>query len=118
MACTNKAWLGLAAINAVTQHVFRRAGYEPDLAANSLGSLRIGPGDRVGMIGFFPPLVERVRALGLPLTVGRGDVATMMWFCLLDPHEDQPGHPNAPSSRGLLFDGYVPKVGLADLIER
>jgi uncharacterized protein len=61
--------LGLAAINAITQHVFRRAGYEPDLATNSLGSLRIGPGDRVGMIGFFPPLVERVRALGLPLTV-------------------------------------------------
>jgi len=61
--------LGLAAINAVTQHVFRRAGYEPDLAANSLGSLRLGPGDRVGMIGFFPPLVPRVRSLGLPLTV-------------------------------------------------
>jgi uncharacterized protein (DUF4213/DUF364 family) len=61
--------LGLAAINAVTQHVFRRAGYEPDLAADSLGSLGLGRGDRVGMIGFFPPLVPRVRALGLPLTV-------------------------------------------------
>jgi uncharacterized protein (DUF4213/DUF364 family) len=61
--------LGLAAINAVTQHVFRRAGYEPDLAANSLGSLQLKPGDRVGMIGFFPPLVPRVRELGLPLTV-------------------------------------------------
>jgi uncharacterized protein (DUF4213/DUF364 family) len=61
--------LGLAAINAVTQHVFRRAGYEPDLAANSLGSLRLEPGDRVGMIGFFAPLVPRVRSLGLPLTV-------------------------------------------------
>ena len=61
--------LGLAAINAVTQHVFRRAGYEPDLAADSLGSLQPEPGDRVGMIGFFPPLVERVRAQGLPLTV-------------------------------------------------
>ena len=61
--------LGLAAINAVTQHVFRRAGYEPDLAANSLGSLQLEPGDRVGMIGFFPPLVPRVRELGLPLTV-------------------------------------------------
>ena len=61
--------LGLAAINAITQHVFRRAGYEPDLAADSLGSLRLGPGDRVGMIGFFPPLVPRVRELGLPLTV-------------------------------------------------
>lgn len=61
--------LGLAAINAVTQHVFRRAGYEPDLAANSLGSLQLEAGDRVGMIGFFPPLVKDVRALGLPLTV-------------------------------------------------
>ena len=61
--------LGLAAINAVTQHVYRRAGYEPDLAADSLGSLALQPGDRVGMIGYFPPLVPRVRALGLPLTV-------------------------------------------------
>ncbi len=63
-----RAW-GLAAVNAITQHVFRQAGYEPELAADSLGSLRIGPADRVGMIGFFPPLVERVRVLGLPLTV-------------------------------------------------
>jgi uncharacterized protein (DUF4213/DUF364 family) len=61
--------LGLAAINAVTQHVYRRAGYEPDLAADSLGSLALQSGDRVGMIGYFPPLVPRVRALGLPLTV-------------------------------------------------
>jgi len=61
--------LGLAALNAVTQHVFRRAGYAPELAADSLGSLRVGPGDRVGMIGYFPPLVEHVRALGLPLIV-------------------------------------------------
>ena len=61
--------LGLAAINAVTQHVFHRAGYEPDLAANSLGSLQLGRGDRVGMIGYFRPLVERVRAQGLPLTI-------------------------------------------------
>jgi uncharacterized protein (DUF4213/DUF364 family) len=61
--------LGLAAVNAVTQHVFREAGYEPELAADSLGSLQIRPGDRIGMIGFFPPLVEEARAQGLPLTV-------------------------------------------------
>lgn len=68
--------LGLAAINAITQHVFRRAGYEPDLAADSLGALAIGPGDHVGMVGYFAPLVGRVRALGLPLTVVelRGDL--------------------------------------------
>jgi uncharacterized protein len=61
--------LGLAAINAVTQHVFRRAGYEPNLASNSLGSLQLKAGDRVGMIGYFRPLVERVRVQGLPLTI-------------------------------------------------
>jgi uncharacterized protein (DUF4213/DUF364 family) len=66
--------LGLAAINAITQHVFRRAGYEPDLAADSLGSLGIGPGDRVGMIGFFPPLVERVRGLPLIVVELRGEL--------------------------------------------
>ncbi len=60
---------GLAAINAITQHVFRRAGYEPDLATHSLGSFRLSPGDRVGMIGYFAPLIERVRTQGLPLTI-------------------------------------------------
>lgn len=61
--------LGLAAVNAITQHVYRRAGYEPDLAANSLGSLALEKGDRLGMVGFFTPLIERVRTLGVPLTV-------------------------------------------------
>jgi uncharacterized protein len=61
--------LGLAAVNAVTQHVFRRAGYEPELAGDSLGTLQIRPGDHVGMIGYFPPLVDEVRSQGLPLTV-------------------------------------------------
>lgn len=61
--------LGLAAINALSQALFRRAGFVPDFATNSLGSLDLGPGDRLGMIGLFPPLVERVRARGIPLTV-------------------------------------------------
>jgi uncharacterized protein (DUF4213/DUF364 family) len=61
--------LGLAAINALSQSLFRRAGFLPDTASNSLGSLGLGPGDHLGMIGFFPPLVERVRALGIPLLV-------------------------------------------------
>lgn len=61
--------LGLAAINAITQCVYRRAGYTPDLATNSLGSLELAAGDRLGMIGFFPPLVRRVREMGIALTV-------------------------------------------------
>jgi uncharacterized protein (DUF4213/DUF364 family) len=61
--------LALAAINAITRHLWRRAGYEPDFATSSLGSLAFGPGDRVGMVGFFPPLVKRAREAGVPLTV-------------------------------------------------
>jgi len=61
--------LGLAALNALTRHLLDRAGFMPDLATNSLGSLALGPGDRLGMVGFFPPLVRRARDAGIPLTV-------------------------------------------------
>ncbi len=61
--------LGLAALNALTRHLLDRAGFTPDLATNSLGSLALGPSDRLGMVGFFPPLVRRARELGIPLTV-------------------------------------------------
>ena len=61
--------LGLAALNALTRHLLDRATFAPDLATNSLGSLALGPGDQLGMVGFFPPLVRRARELGIPLTV-------------------------------------------------
>ena len=61
--------LGLAALNALTRHLLDRAAFAPDLATNSLGSLALGPGDQLGMVGFFPPLVRRARELGIPLTV-------------------------------------------------
>jgi len=61
--------VGLAAINALSRHLFDRAGFAPDFAANSLGSLVLGPGDRLGMVGFFPPLVRRAREEAIPLTV-------------------------------------------------
>jgi uncharacterized protein (DUF4213/DUF364 family) len=61
--------LGLAAINALSRHALDRAGFAPDFATSSLGSLALGRGDRLGMVGFFPPLVRRARAEGIPLTV-------------------------------------------------
>jgi uncharacterized protein (DUF4213/DUF364 family) len=61
--------LGLGAINALSQHVFRLTKYRLDTAANSLGALAFTPTDHVGMVGFFPPLVERLRSRGIPLTV-------------------------------------------------
>jgi len=61
--------LGLAAINALSRFLLDRAGHRPDFAANSIGSLQLSPGSRLGMVGFFPPLVKRAREAGAPLTV-------------------------------------------------
>ena len=61
--------LGLAALNALTRHLYDRAGFAPDLARDSLGDVSLAPGDRLGMVGYFPPLVRRAREAGVPLLV-------------------------------------------------
>ncbi len=61
--------LGFAAVNALTRHLFDRAGYEPPAATGSLGELDLQTGDHLGMIGLFPPLVPQVLASGARLTV-------------------------------------------------
>jgi uncharacterized protein (DUF4213/DUF364 family) len=61
--------LGLGAINAISQHVFRVADYRLDAATNTMGALAFTPTDHVGMVGFFPSLVGRLRKQGVPLTV-------------------------------------------------
>lgn len=61
--------LGLAAINALTRRLFDRARFLPDDSVDSFGSLRLAPGDRLGMIGHFTPLIGQARALGIPVTV-------------------------------------------------
>lgn len=61
--------LALAAINAMTDSVWRRVGYEPPAAGNSLGDVALGATDHLGMIGFFPPLVKRVAESGGRLSV-------------------------------------------------
>lgn len=61
--------MALAAVNAMTDSVWRRIGYEPPQAGNSLGDVSLGPDDHLGMIGFFPPLVQRVAEAGGRLSV-------------------------------------------------
>ena len=61
--------LGLAAVNAITRVVFRRADFVPEAASDSLGSLDVRAGDHVGMVGYFPSLVRRLRDLGVKVTV-------------------------------------------------
>lgn len=67
--------IGLGAANALSQSLFRRAGYRPTGNADSLAGLAINGDDRVGMVGFFPPLVALISELGIPLTVIEKDAA-------------------------------------------
>ena len=61
--------LGMAAINAISQYLFNRGGYSPPAGEKTVTHLQLDKADHVGMVGFFPPLVEQVRQMGLPLTV-------------------------------------------------
>ncbi|NMG28166.1 Rossmann-like domain-containing protein [Aromatoleum evansii] len=61
--------LGFAAANAVTRCFFDRAGYRPDTSADSIGGLDLQPGERIGMIGLFTPLLGRILKCGAQLTV-------------------------------------------------
>ncbi len=61
--------LGMAAINAVSQYVLSRSGYRLAKMNKTVSMLDLKSADRVGMVGYFPPLVEQVRAMNIPLTV-------------------------------------------------
>jgi hypothetical protein len=61
--------LGFAAINALSQQLFSRAGWEPSAAGDSLGEIEPKRGEHIGMIGLFRPLVPRVNEAGARLTV-------------------------------------------------
>lgn len=61
--------LGMAAINAISQYLFKQSGYSMPTGGKTVTHLKLDKGDHVGMVGYFPPLVEQVREMGLPLTV-------------------------------------------------
>ena len=60
---------GFAAVNALSRELFDRAGFVPPAATDSIGGLDPQPGEHIGMVGFFPPLVKQVTARGARLTV-------------------------------------------------
>ncbi len=61
--------IGFAAANAITHWLYKRTGFHPDASLDSLGALDPQPGDHIGMIGLFTPLLPRVLASGSKLTV-------------------------------------------------
>jgi len=61
--------LGLGAANAIAQHAIRATALPLDTETNSIASFDPQPGDHMGMVGFFPPLVQKLRAKSIDLTV-------------------------------------------------
>lgn len=59
----------LATINALYNTLLRRSNTPLPAADNSFGLTDVQAGDKIGMVGFFPPLVKRLRNMGVELTV-------------------------------------------------
>ncbi|QIZ76725.1 Rossmann-like domain-containing protein [Ferrimonas lipolytica] len=61
--------LGAGALNAISQYVLKQRGFNYHNAEDSLELLDIQPGERVGMVGYFAPLIAQLREQMTPLTV-------------------------------------------------
>ncbi len=61
--------LGMASINAISQHVMKEIGLQQDTVTDSLGLLMIEAGDSVGMVGLFSGLVATIQATGADLII-------------------------------------------------
>ena len=61
--------VGFAAANALTRCFFERAAYTPDASTDSIGQIDPRPGERIGMIGLFTPIVQRLVNAGAELIV-------------------------------------------------
>ena len=64
-----KRAIGLGAIGAITRCLYDRADYIPDMAINPMADFNFNTDDHVGMIGYFPRLVDQLRSQGTRLTV-------------------------------------------------
>ena len=82
----SQAWqraAGFSAINAISQFLLRHSGLELPPSPSTLDMLSLADDDRVGMVGYFPPLVRAIVNAGTPLTVVELDPA---WL-----DQEQPG---------------------------
>lgn len=66
---TLRRTVAFAAVNAMTRSLFERATFVPPKSSDSLGGLDPAPGETVGMIGYFTPLVKRIVERGAQLCI-------------------------------------------------
>ena len=91
--------LGLAAINALTSWLWHRRAYVPPPAADAFCGVVPLPGERVGFIGNFPPLVRRLLAQGTEVAVV--ERKPHMWR--VEPGLEITPDPTALTDCGVIF---------------
>lgn len=86
-----KEIISLAAINAICQHVMTEVDFTVDSATDSVGLLSVSSEDRVGMVGFFSPLIRIIENVGAELLIIEKDPSLIEEFpdlsISLDPTE-------------------------------
>ena len=110
------AWersLGMAAINAISQFVFKRCSYDLPVSERTLTYLDLQRDDHVGMVGYFPTLVETIRALALPLTVVELDAR--LW-CRVGSFEITPEAEKLQRCQKIVCTGTVLVNHTADAV--
>ena len=66
--------LGLGALNALSQHLLRIGGFTLDLTSDPFGQSRLEHSEHVGMVGFFPPLIDMLASHNVALTIIEKDL--------------------------------------------
>ncbi|MHA1192459.1 MAG: Rossmann-like domain-containing protein [Promethearchaeota archaeon] len=98
--------LGLGGINAISQFLFKKCEFSFEYASDSLGLLEIDKDDIVGMVGFFPPLVNHIERIGNKLIIieKKGELLKegLNWRVTLDPSELKPCNKILITSTTLL----------------
>jgi uncharacterized protein (DUF4213/DUF364 family) len=61
--------VGLGVVNAISHYVFLRSKFDFTYTNNILDALHIQPDDTIGMVGYFPPLVKKIKELDNKLIV-------------------------------------------------
>lgn len=61
--------VGFATINALSQQLYTRANWAPPASGDPLGAIDPQPGEHIGMIGLFTPLLAGIERAGARLTV-------------------------------------------------
>ncbi len=115
--------IGMAAINAICQHVMRTDKLPLNETEDSLGKLNLCQGDTLGMVGFFRPVLHQVQQLGAGLIVLEKNSNLVLQYpelpMTMDPERLKECNKILITSTTVLnktIDSILPFCGAAELI--